>query len=336
MPNLQDVAKQAGVSTATVSKVLSNTPYFTEETRSRVMMAVKELGYMPNLAARALSTGKTHIVAVVFPYLYDAIFKDPLVMQILEGIELECTAEKYNILLSTPRINGDGLDPHYYQLIHSGYIDGLIAIDNVPHASVAEPAIAREIPTIVIGYADSPYYVRSDDFDGGQKLMRHIIALGHSHIGMISVPEDSNDAITRRLMGMQAVAEEAGVTFVNMPILYGDYSIDSGKTATRKLLQAHKQLTAIICLNDRMAFGAINEAQKHGRQVPDDLSVVGYDNLSTSAMITPSLTTIDQHALTLGKHAAQMLFDVLRGENPDPVVLQTDLIVRQSSASPTH
>src|SRR5690606_4338433 len=151
MPTLQDVAKRAGVSTATVSKVLSNTPYFTEETRLKVMAAVDELGYLPHLGARALSMGKTHIVAVVFPYIYDAIFKDPLVMQILEGIESESTQRGYNLLLSTPRLSKDGPDLHFQQMIRSGYLDGMIAIDNVPLASVAKSAYDRKIPHVVIG-----------------------------------------------------------------------------------------------------------------------------------------------------------------------------------------
>src|SRR5215207_9299732 len=103
MPTLQDVAKKAGVSTATVSKVLSNTPYVSDATKAKVLEAVEALGYRPNLAARALSSGKTHIIAVVFPYIFDAIFKDPLVMAILEGVESVCTEQHYNILLSTPR-----------------------------------------------------------------------------------------------------------------------------------------------------------------------------------------------------------------------------------------
>ncbi|MBN8618508.1 MAG: LacI family DNA-binding transcriptional regulator, partial [Anaerolineae bacterium] len=108
MPTLQDVAQKAGVSTATVSKVLSNTPYVSETTRLKVMEAVNELGYTPNLAARGLSSGKTHIIAVVFPYMYEAFFTDPLVLLILQGIEGECTQRGYNILLSTPRLRANG------------------------------------------------------------------------------------------------------------------------------------------------------------------------------------------------------------------------------------
>ncbi|MEO0564175.1 MAG: LacI family DNA-binding transcriptional regulator, partial [Chloroflexota bacterium] len=136
MPTLTEVAKRAGVSTATVSKVLSNTPYFTEETRQKVMQAVEEIGYIPNLAARALSTGKTHIIGVVFPYIFDTVFTDPLVMEILQGIETVCREQGCSVLLSTPRIDDGEVENSYVQLIRSGYLDGIIALDNVPVASV--------------------------------------------------------------------------------------------------------------------------------------------------------------------------------------------------------
>ena len=332
MPNLQDVAKKAGVSTATVSKVLSNTPYFTDETRDRVMDAVRELGYVPNLAARALSSGKTHIVAVVFPYLYDAIFKDPLVMQILEGIEAECTARQHNILLSTPRLAIDEPDTHYLQLIQSKYIDGLIAIDNLK-ISAAQPAIEREIPTVVIGYGDSPHRVCSDDDSGGRKLMAHVLELGHREIALISVPQGANLALGCRLDGMREVLRDAEIDLNVLPMGYGDYSTRSGAEMAAELLTRYPDITALVCLNDRMALGAVQQAYQMGRVVPDDLTVVGYDNIAAASISRPALTTIDQHASELGRRAAQMLFEVLDGNTPEPVVLPVDLVVRGSSGA---
>jgi LacI family transcriptional regulator len=125
MPKLQDVARRAGVSIATVSKVLSNTPYFSTETREKVLEAVKELGYRPHFAGRALSTGKTHIVGVVFPYIYDSILKDPLVLAIIEGIEDELNQQGYNLLLHTPRLTSESVDESYTELLRSGYLDGM-------------------------------------------------------------------------------------------------------------------------------------------------------------------------------------------------------------------
>lgn len=332
MPTLQDVAKRAGVSIATVSKVLSNTPYFTEETRDRVMLAVRELGYMPNLAARALSSGKTHIIAVVFPYVYDAIFKDPLVMQVLEGIESVTSERGYNILLSTPRLTSDGPDDNYQQLIHSGYIEGLIAIDNVPLASVGKTAIERSIPSVVLGYAPARYSVRSDDHSGGEQLVRHVVDLGHQRVGVISVPETMNYAINERMSGVRAALGAANIDLHDRDTAYSDFSSEGGYHACAELNVRERGMTAIICLNDRAAFGAIQYLKEQGMRVPEDVSVVGYDNIAASSIFTPHLTTIDQKASAQGQYATQMLFDILNGQSPDPVVVPVELITRSSTA----
>ncbi len=334
MPTLQDVARRAGVSTAAVSKVLSNTPYFTEETRARVMQAVTELGYKPNLAARALVSGTTRIVAVVFPYVYEAFFTDPLTLRILEGIESECTQRGYNMLLSAPRLTDDGPDAHYMQLVQSGYIDGVLAIDNVPQASFMEPARERGIPGVTIGYHPHQYFVRSDDFDGGQQLMRHVLALGHRRIGIISVPDELHFSIGERLRGVQVAAEAAGLDFAALPLAEGDFSVQSGERAAARLLADAPDISALVCLNDRMAMGAAQAARAAGRQVPADLSLVGYDDIPAAASFAPALTTIDQQALELGRMGAQMLFAVLGGEQPRSLHVPTRLVVRASSAPP--
>jgi DNA-binding LacI/PurR family transcriptional regulator len=332
MPTLQDVARRAGVSTATVSKVLSNTPYFTEATRLRVMQAVEELGYRPNLAARALSSGRTHIIAVVFPYVYEAIFTDPLVLSILQGVEKECYERGYNLLLSTPRLTPAGPDEHYLQLIQSGYIEGVLGIDNVPMASVVEVARKRGIPGVVLGHHEAAYYVRSDDFSGGEQLMAHVLELGHRQIGLIGVADEKHFSIRGRLKGLAATAAKAGLQFSAMPREDGDFSVESGAARAGRLLSQYPDLTALICVNDRMAMGAIQQARSMGRRVPDDLTVVGYDNIPPAATFTPALTTIDQQAPELGRVAVRMLFEVLEGKKPGPVHMPTYLVARDSSA----
>ena len=335
MPTLQDVAKRAGVSTATVSKVLSNTPYFTDETRDKVMKAVDELGYIPNLAARALSSGKTNIIAVVFPYVYDRIFKDPLVMHILEGVESETTQSDYNILLSTPRITDDGVAPQFTQLMNSGYIDGIIAIDNVPLASVTEVSHTKKIPTVVIGYAENKYSVRSDDFSGGQQLAEHLLSLGHRKIGIISVPDKMNYAINQRLVGIRKTLDDAGIDFDTLPHELSDFSTAGGAKSVNTLISNNHDLTAVICINDRMAMGAIQQLSQMGKRVPEDISVVGYDNIASSETVTPPLTTVDQQAAELGRSAAEMLMAILNKRKPKSVVLPTQLIIRDSTKTVT-
>lgn len=332
MPTLEDVAKRAGVSTATVSKVLSNTPYFTDATRLKVMQAVQELGYVPNLAARALSSGKTHIIAVVFPYVYEAIFTDPNIMNTLAGIEAECTTQGYNILLSTPQLASDEPDTHYQQLIQSGYLDGVIAIDSYPTASALKPVQEKGIPAVVIGYEACDYSVRHDDQAGGQKIMEHLIALGHTRFGLIEVPEDTNYGVKYRSIGIRAAAEQAGLDYDSFPRMSGDWSTHSGSRCAAALLAQHPDVTALICYNDRMAMGAIQQARSMGRAVPGDLSITGYDDIPSAVLCDPALTTISQRSPEQGRIGARLLFEVLDGKHPDPVVLDPLLIARQSSA----
>jgi LacI family transcriptional regulator len=334
MPTLEDVAKKAGVSTATVSKVLSNTPYFTEATKQKVVRAVEELGYVPNLAARALAAGRTCIIAVIFPYVYDAIFADPLVLSILEGIEAECRDKGYNILLSTPHLASDSPDEHYLRLIQSGYIDGAIALDNVPFASVLAPIHKKHIPVVNLGYHPTSYYIRSDDYNGGRLLMDHVLDLGHHAIGIIGIPDNLNFTTEYRMDGLRDAAYDRSVEFDTLPNIEGDFSIASGAACAARLMEKYPDITAIICLNDRMAIGAIQQVHRFGRRVPEDISVVGYDGIPMASFFDPPLTTVSQQAPALGRAVARMLFDVLNDKSPDPIVFPVELIVRQSSAEP--
>ena len=328
MPTLQDVAEYAGVSTATVSKVLSNTPYVSDKTRAKVLSAVQALGYRPNLAARALSSGKTHIIAVVFPYIYDAIFKDPLVMHILEGVESIFTEQGYNILLSTPRLNDDDFDDHYMYLIQSGYADGIIAIDNVQHVSFAAEAERFNVPTVIMGYHTGDYVVHSDDHAGGALIMDHVLHAGHRQIGIITVPEATNVPIARRVQGMQSAYQTQGIA--TLPTADGDFSSQGGAQAVERLLDQHPDLSCVVSVNDRMAIGAINYLQSIGKRVPQDISVTGYDNISVASFSSPPLTTVDQTPVELGRQAAELILQRLNGKSPSTVVLPPRLIERGS------
>jgi DNA-binding LacI/PurR family transcriptional regulator len=332
MPTLNDVAKRAGVSTATVSKVLSNTPYFTEETRLKVERAIKELGYIPNLPARALASGKTEIIAVVFPYVNDPLFTDPFVLHMLQGVETVCHDRGYNMLLSTPRLTEKGPDDHYLRLIQSRYLDGLIALDNVPLASVLEPVHALGIHSVAIGYHPARYYARMDDHGGGMQLMQHIFDLGHRQIGIISVAENLNFSVNHRLLGMRSASDAFGMEYGAFPTEEGDFSVASGATAAAALLNRHPNLTALVCLNDRMAMGAIQHIRSVGKRVPEDISVIGYDDIPTSAIFVPPLTTINNQAPLLGQASAQLLFALLDGMEAQSVVLPTQLVTRASTA----
>jgi DNA-binding LacI/PurR family transcriptional regulator len=188
---------------------------------------------------------------------------------------------------------------------------------------------------VILGYAPSQYSVRSDDRSGGRMLVEHLLALGHRGIGLITAAEHVNYAVAQRVVGVREALSDAGIPLDESRIVYSDYSSEGGYQACQQLIAQHADLSAVICLNDRSAFGAIQQLSAIGRRVPDDVSVVGYDNIAASAQFTPHLTTIDQQASAQGLRAAQMLFDVLTGQISEPVVLPVELIVRGSTGALT-
>jgi DNA-binding LacI/PurR family transcriptional regulator len=348
LTTLKEVAKRADVSTATVSKVLSNTPYVSQETRERVLKAVEELGYVPNLAARALSKGLTYNIAVVFPYNFDSLFADPLILRILEGIEAICTEHRYNMLLSTPRIPVSESE-QYQNLVRSGYLDGAIVFETLPGKPVTDALEQYNYPWVAIGYhaalGESNTF-HSDDFGGAKAIASHFIGLGHRRFGIVSLSDLALTAAECRIAGYAAAFAEAGLDFGAVPKTLGNFSDESGFSAAGKLLSLNPRPTAILCLNDRMALGVIERIKSEGLHVPGDISVGGFDDIPAARLCDPPLTTVQQHAPEMGSEAAHALFNMIDararrrthgpGRNPEfpPRVFPATLVIRGSSVAP--
>lgn len=336
MATLQDVARKASVSVSTASRILSNSTKekFSQETHIRVLRASIELGYHPNFAARALASGKSRIIAAVFPRIYDTPFTALASLQILSGIEAYCSQNGYHVLLSSPQIVNGQADMSFVTMLASGYADGIIVDGHLYIEPVMEAVSQFDLPTIVLGYHRHPYCLRSDNFLGGRLAMEHILELGHRHIGIIGLPDGASPAADQRLDGLRAAAEQSELDFETLPRIDGNFSADSGAAAAQQLLKKNPELTAIIALNDRMAMGAIRSLQEMGLRVPDQVSVIGYDDLPQSKEFSPALTTIDQQLMAWGTLAMESLLELLNGGKPDPVVLSPRLIARKSTAPP--
>ncbi|HLV36630.1 MAG TPA: LacI family DNA-binding transcriptional regulator [Spirillospora sp.] len=334
MVTLRDVARHAGVSVSTVSRILSNSTKakYAEGTQLRVLRASVELGYRPNFAARALVSGKTCIIAAVFPRIYDTPFTALASLQILSGIEAFCSENGYHVLLSSPRLSNGIVDASFINLLASGYPDGIIIdshFDITPIMAALEPF---QLPTVVLGYHPHSHYLRSDNFLGGSLLMEHVIELGHRHIGIIGLPDRMSAAADQRLCGIQTICEAHGLDYEALPRIDGTFSAESGAAAAAALLESHPEITALVALNDRMAMGAIRQLQQMGYRVPDQISVVGYDDLPQAREFGPPLTTINQQLEDWGRLAMNMLLELFEGHEPEPVILPPRLMVRQSSA----
>lgn len=331
MATIRDVAKRAEVSVSTASRILSKSTKekYAEATRARVLKASFELGYRPNFAARALVSGKTRIIAAVFPRIYDTPFTALASLQILSGIEAYCSDNGYHMLISSPKMVAGELDANFVNLIAGGYLDGAIIDGHFNVAPIMEFVSHLDLPLVLIGHHPHTHYLRSDNREGGRLMMQHLIELGHRRIGIIDVPD-----IEERLVGVKLAAEAHDMDFKQIPYASGNFSEDSGAIAAEQLIARCPNLTAIVAFNDRMAMGAINWLQSAGYQVPEQISVIGYDDLPRSSDFSPPLTTINHQLSEWGGLAMNMLYDLMRGNDPDPIILEPKLVIRGSTAPP--
>ncbi|MDL5055295.1 LacI family DNA-binding transcriptional regulator [Oscillatoria laete-virens NRMC-F 0139] len=336
MPTLEDVAEKAQVSVSTASRILTRdrNGRFSDETRQRVLNAAREIGYRPNLAARSLISGQSNIIGFVSPRVVDTPFTALRVLQILTHIEIACSERGYHLLLSSPRYVNGALDEHYMQLLSSGYLDGLIIHDENVNFSLLEPALEFGIPAVVIGNREHPYFVNGDDYLGGALQAEHLLQLGHRHIGVIGLPDNSHYAARLRLRGVMDVASRMGVSTETFYRRDGDFTSESGLAAAHYLLTHHPEITALLVNNDRMAIGALQAARQMGLRVPQDISIIGFDNLPQSADTTPPLTTIDQSVELWGEAAVAMLLRVRQGEQPVSRMMDTRLVIRETTSAP--
>lgn len=338
MVTIRDVAKRAGVSPSTASRILSNSTKETypQATRDRVLSASAELGYRPNLAARALVSGETRIVAAVFPRIYDTPFTALASLQILSSIEDYCSENGYHLLLSSPHIVQGKVDHSFINLLASGYLDGVIVDGHFHIEPIMDVLQPFDLPTVVLGYHHHPYYLRSDNFQGGSLLMQYVLELGHRSIGIIGLPDGTSIAADERLGGLRAACAANCLDFDALPRVDGNFSSDSGALSAAELIEKYPDLTALVALNDRMAMGAVRFLQEQGYQVPERISVVGYDDLPQTRDFNPPLTTINQQLSDWGRLAMTMLVELVEGREPLSVILPPRLVVRKSAAPPKN
>ncbi len=330
MATIRDVANRANVSVSTASRILSNSSKekYADETRERVREASTELGYRPNFAARALVSGKTRIIAAVFPRFYDTPFTALASLQILSGIEAYCSDEGYHLLISSPKIENGVPDRNFADLLSGGYLDGVIMDGHSDITPIMEFMSGLDLPLVILGTYPYQHYLRSDNLLGGRLMMEHLIELGHREIGLIALR-----AIEDRMLGVRLTAEDHGLDIRALPCEYGNFSEASGEVAAEKLIRDNPGLTAMVAFNDRMAMGAIRRLHELGYQVPGQISVVGHDDLPRSRDFNPPLTTVNHDLSEWGGLAMNMLLTLMHGECPEPITMAPRLVVRQSTAA---
>ncbi len=334
MATIRDVAREAGVSTATVSRVLSRPEMVNVATRAAVMAAVEALGYTPNAAAKSLRTLRSGKLLVTVPDI-----ANPFFAQILQGIESAALRAGYAVLLGDTQ-HDEKREQQYATMLLRREADGLIFLGHrLPKAAAA---LVRSLPhgkaPVVNGCEFSPSLgvpsVHIDNAKAAFEAVDYLCQLGHRRIGVVTGPMAS--PLSRdRLKGTMTRAnrDKARVT---ISVAGGDFSIESGIAAGEQLLGGAKPPTGIFCFNDEMAIGVLHAARQHGLRVPDDVSVIGFDDIRFAQYGDPPLTTVRQPMRELGEATVRLLLNILRGNVKDAVsvTLPHALIIRGSTAAP--
>jgi DNA-binding LacI/PurR family transcriptional regulator len=333
MATIDEVAERAGVSRGTVSKVLSGMYYASARTRAKVEQAAAELGYRPNLAARALSKGRTFVLGLLIPYDPDQLFADPHVLDIIRGVEAAANERDYNVLLSTAHRPNDPTSA-YSRVLRSRYVDGMIVIEGPNMEAIAEQLRQQPSPWVVSGYgvsgSDAPC-VHADDAAITAELIEHLIQLGHRRFGVIGA-EQRLGAFDRRMRGFHQALHAHSMYGDPALVAAGDMSVESGYRAAAQLLDRPDRPTAIWAINDRMALGALHYARDHRLRVPADVSIAGFDDIPSAALSMPPLTTIRLPSYREGHQAADLLFAMMDGQDvPREELVPTDVIIREST-----
>jgi LacI family transcriptional regulator, repressor for deo operon, udp, cdd, tsx, nupC, and nupG len=332
MPTIHDVAARAEVSTATVSRVLSNPEKVSEATRRRVLKAVDQLGYSPNAAAKSLRTLTTRKLLVTVPDIANPFFS-----LIIQGIEEAALREGYSVMLGDTHHDAQR-EERYGEMLLRREVDGLIFLGHSMSKSVSALMKKNQLAPIVNGCEYSPNLgvpsAHVDNEAAAFEAMSHLYGLGHRQIGVLTGPLAS--PLSRdRLRGVQACAKENGAAKQIM-VVNGDFSIESGIAGAARLFAQQTPPTAVFCFNDEMAMGVLDYACRVGRSVPESLSVIGFDDIRFSRYMRPSLTTISQPMLDIGRETVRLLLGVLQGTVTTPVsiTLPHKLEIRSSTGAP--
>lgn len=327
MASIKDVAKRANVSTATVSRVLRNTGNVTEETRQRVLEAIEALNYQPNVLGRYLRRMETETVLVVVPDIMNPFFS-----KVLRGIEAVALKHGYQVLLGDTQ-NDARLEEQYLNVLPQRQVDGMIFLTARIRKELMEE-MARQFPIVLaceyLEGADIPT-VSIDNISSARKATEHLIRLGHCRIAHLSGP--MNIILSRdRLRGYQQALAQHELEADAALVQEGDFTYESGYNLTLKLLALEKPPTAIFAANDEMAIGAIKAVRHRGGRVPDDVAVVGFDDIQMASIFEPSLTTIAQPMFEIGQKAMELLLELIEGTSARrrQLVLPDRLVIRDS------
>ena len=332
---IADVASAAGVSKTAVSFAFNNPDRLGQATLERVLGVAQDLGYTPHPAARALSTKRSGTIGLLVPQRLATVFGNPFVSELIQGLGEQCDEHDLTLLLVPP------LDGSLEQAIRTASVDGFISLGLSPDDSAVRLLERMGIPNVLVdseGSADHPA-VNIDDEAGAEAAATHLLELGHRRIAILVLPpvraqKDPSPSVTRRLSGYRKAIDAAGAP--EPTTVVAGISVAAGGRAFESLSMGRRGPTGVLAMSDMAAIGVLGAAESARRRVPEDLSVVGFDDIPAAAWTSPPLTTVRQPIVEKGKLAARILIQRMNGEPVDsPRPLKTTLVVRKSTTSVT-
>jgi LacI family transcriptional regulator len=328
---LEDVAKIAGVSPATVSRVVNNYPHVSQKVRQRVLKVIEDTNYQPNIAARSLASNRTNVIGLVIPNSVANFFTDPYFPRLTEGISIKCNENDY--MLSLFICNSKEVERKLLpRVTRKGFIDGIIIQATGLHDESLDFISQGDIPYVVAGRplkAQEASYVEVDNVDGAFKATMHLIQLGYRRIATITGSLDTAVGIDR-LNGFRKAFNDQRISIDEALIEEGDFTEMSSYSATKRLLSQDPE--AIFVASDTMAVGVLQALRERNINVPKEVAIVGYDDLPPARNAVPPLTTIRQPIRTFGFKLVETIIDILTN-GPKParkIVFETELVIRES------
>ncbi len=329
---LKDIAEATNLSIATVSLVINGKgSNFPEGTRQRIFEAVRQMGYHPDYAARSLVTGKSQTIGVIVPDISNSFFAE-----MVHHLQLELNKYSYNIILCSSEEKREN-DIKYIKVLSGRNVDGLVlalsaeSMEADKRQALQDALREAAVPYIFFDryFSGQDYAVSADNTDSGYRIAQMLLEKGHRNFGVITGPVSLNSS-TNRLAGFVKALQAQAVPLPEENIFHGQYDVDTGYAGARQLLQ-NKDITAIFAFNDLQAFGVMRYAKEQGIRIPQDISLVGFDDSYFSALTEPTLTSIKQPVKEMAQAASKMIVDLICGTDcTQTVKLKTQLIERNS------
>ncbi len=328
-PTLEDVAQLAGVSIGTVSRVINNAAHVSRKARAAVEGAIRELGYVPNVAARSLATQRSGSVVLAISSDDPALFANLFFAEVISGVNAVIEDSDFDLTLVLAA--SERGRTRLARILQSRGAAGVMLLalrESDPLSKVAEDG---GVPVVHGGRpldSTPKWYVDADNRGGARQATEYLLSTGRTRIATVTGPLDMHVGVSRYLGFREAMAL-AG--FSDQRVAHGDFSEASGQTAMGELLDKHPDLDAVLVASDAMAAGALATLKQRGKSIPQDVAVVGFNDIVTAQHTQPALTTVRQPIVALGREMTRMLLALIRGEQPTPLILPTELVIRDSA-----